>query len=843
MIRRRTSAFICLLLCAPSIVALSLWYRQAPSARKVTNAWMEYGLPIGNGHLGGMVMGGIAKAEVQLNEKTFWTGNTEELGAYQNIGYLRLEDLRERHGKDYRIELDLNEAIVTEEWTDTDDGRFTREYLASNPDNVMAIHVTATRQRALNLRVTLEGTHQEQPSYAKATGRMTTSLDLLNGAVVFRVSTTDGSVRATENGVELTNATEALLLVSAQTDYDPLAPSFVTGTDVASLLSDLAKHVSGITDRWRILKARHTEDYQRLYQRMSLTLGGAEIDVPTDELIARYNTDASEEEQRYLEQLFFAYGRYLLIASSRGLPLPANLQGIWNNSNRPPWASDIHANINVQMNYWPAEPTNLSETAMPLLDWIYNNAIRLPYWRKCARDYTGIDAGWLCFWENNITGFSWVAYPKHSYCAVPAWLCWHLWQHYLYTLDTEFLREQALPVMLSCVDFWMERLTLDESDGTWVCPNEWSPEQGALDDGTAHTQQCVWNLFDCTLRAVDILEAQGTALTAERYTAIREKFEHLDNGLHTETYTGAYGKEVNGVAEGDLLLREWKHKPYTSAEQRQHRHISHLMCLYPFHLMGNDETLYTAARNSLLLRGDENTGWAMAWRLCLWARLGDGEKAYDILSTALKHAGSYNVSTSPRLSGIYYNMLSAHPPFQIDGNLGTCAAMAEMLLQSHTDTLRLLPALPEAWAQHGAVHGIRAEGGFELDFEWEDAVIKSLTVRSDAGRKCHLQLPLNADAVISEGSDAEGPIAECSAEEGLLSFSTVKGGSYCLSLKATAVRDLPSIVNCKLSNCKWYDLSGRQIRHSSFDTRHSSFITRHLPKGIYICEGKKVLIK
>lgn len=274
MIRRRISAFIFLLLCAHSMAALSLWYRQAPSARKVTNAWMEYGLPIGNGHLGGMVMGGIAKAEVQLNEKTFWTGNTEELGAYQNIGYLRLEDLRECQGKDYRIELDLNEAIITEEWTDTDDGRFTREYLVSNPDNVMAIHLTATRQRALNLRVTLEGTHQEQPSYAKATGSMTTSLDLLNGAVVFRVSTTDGSVRATENGIELTNATEALLLVSAQTDYDPLAPSFVTGTDVASLLSDLAKHVSGITYRWSVLKARHTEDYQRLYQRMSLTLGG-----------------------------------------------------------------------------------------------------------------------------------------------------------------------------------------------------------------------------------------------------------------------------------------------------------------------------------------------------------------------------------------------------------------------------------------------------------------------------------------------------------------------------------------------------------------------------------------
>lgn len=287
MIRRRISAFIFLLLCAPSMAALSLWYRQAPSARKVTNAWMEYGLPIGNGHLGGMVMGGIAKAEVQLNEKTFWTGNTEELGAYQNIGYLRIEDLSYKvggggiyaaavddGGQDYRIDLDLNEAIITEEWTDTDGGRFTREYLVSNPDNVMAIHMTAMRQRALNLRVTLEGTHQEQPSYAKATGSMTTSLDLLNGAVVFRVSTTDGSVRATENGIELTNATEALLLVSAQTDYDPLAPSFVTGTDVASLLSDLAKHVSGITYRWSVLKARHTEDYQRLYQRMSLTLGG-----------------------------------------------------------------------------------------------------------------------------------------------------------------------------------------------------------------------------------------------------------------------------------------------------------------------------------------------------------------------------------------------------------------------------------------------------------------------------------------------------------------------------------------------------------------------------------------
>ena len=815
--------------------AWKLWYRQAPSARNVSNPWMEYGLPIGNGCLGGMVMGGTSTAEVQLNEKTFWTGDTKERGAYQNIGYLRMEDLRntEKTAEDYRIELDLDEAIVTEEWTDIDGGHFMREYLASSPDNCIAIHLTATRQSVLNLLITLEGTHQEQPNYDEATGNMTTPLELLTGAVVFRVSTTDGSVRATENGIELTNATEALVLVSAQTDYDPLAVSFVRGLDDTLLLSDLCKHVSGITDRWRILKARHTEDYQRLYQRMLLTLEDTEIDVPTDELIARYATDASEEERRYLEQLFFAYGRYLLIASSRGVPLPANLQGIWNNSNSPPWASDIHANINVQMNYWPAETTNLSETAIPLLDWIYNNAIVQPHWRKYAYDYTGTNAGWLCFWENNNTGFSWVAYPNHSYCAVPVWLCWHLWQHFLYTLDDGFLRERALPVMLSCVDFWMERLIIDAIDGTWVCPQEWSPEQGLLDDGTAHTQQCVWNLFNVTLKAIDILGLQSCGLSEERYEAIAKKFSQLDNGIHTEQYTGAYGKDVNGVKKGELILREWKHLPYSNAEQANHRHISHLMCLYPFHLLGNDDSLYTAIRNSLLLRGDENTGWAMAWRMCLWARLGDGERAYGILSNALKHAGSYGVSISPRLSGIYFNMLSAHPPFQIDGNLGTCAAIAEMLFQSHSDTLRLLPALPQAWAQHGMVHGIRAEGGFEIDMEWEDAVIKSLTVQSNAGRECHLKLPLNAYAVISEGSGGtEEYIAECSAEEGALSFPTEKGRSYFLELKTTAVRDIPSASteHRPSSPRTSFDLSGRRLSTPP-------------AKGIYIKDGRTILVK
>lgn len=717
----------------------TLWYTQPAESHGSSNAWMDYYLPLGNGHLGAMVAGGVEHEVVQLSEKTLWSGSDTEFGNYQNLGYLHLDDPSVTAATDYHLSLDLTRAVVETEWLRQDGVRLRRQCLSSWPARCVVVHVDADMAGKLEQRICLEGTHGERVTYASdGTATMQTTLQTVRAVTMLAVQADDGAViRATAEGFSVSGATWLTVVVTCQTNYDPAAPAFAGNTTV---LPARARSIalSALSRGWERLCEEHCTDHGTLFNRVKLSLTGAANSRPTDQLVMQASS-LPMAERRALEQLFFAYGRYLQIASSRDGAVPSNLQGIWCNQNDPPWHGSIHGNINVEMNYWAAEAANLSETAEPLLNFIYTGAMVQPYWRRFAQTMTGISDGWLCSWPNNPLGFTEPWYPEHCYCATPAWLCWHLWQHYAYTLDRVFLQRRALPVMLGAVDFWMQRLKWDPTDETWVCPGEWSPEQGPLDDGTAHTQQCVWNLFDCTLKAVDIVGAGAAGLTPARLTDIRRKFGLLDRGLHTETYTGAYGAEVEGVRQGDLLLREWKHLPYTSATERQHRHLSHLMALYPFDMMGNNPTLRRAARNSMLLRGERNTGWAMAWKMCLWTRLGEGDRAHAVLSGALQHARTYNVSTDPKNAGIYCNLLSAHPPFQADGNLGTTAAICEMLLQSHGGRLQLLPALPTAWQTGGEVQGLRAEGGFLVNMSWEADGKWTAEITSLAGNDCHIQ--------------------------------------------------------------------------------------------------------
>lgn len=757
---------------------------------------MDYYLPLGNGYIGAMVSGDVAHDVVQVSESTFWTGSSTELGAFQNLGYLYLDDMEgEKPFSDYHFALDLTTAVAEAAWRREDGVELRREYLCSWPHRCLAIHEEASVTGAINRRITFMGTHDEEVSYVNGSAAMRSPLQTVTAMTMVTVLADDGAhIRTTKEGIEVVQASELTIILVALTDYDTGAATYVNGTGALSTrVRSLSKIVR--TLGWNRIRKAHVADYAALFSRSSFTLYGAAADVPTDELVRDVETSPSSK-QLALQQLFFAYGRYLLIASSRDGGVPANLQGIWCNRNDPPWNSNYTADINLQMNYWPAECTNLSTCAMPLLDFIYEGVVGHGYWHTFARTMTGATEGWLCSWALNPYGYSYPWKADNQYCAVPAWLCWHLWQHYRYTLDEAFLRECALPVMLRAVDFWMERLVRDTADGSWVCPGEWSPEQGPFDNGTAHTQQCVWNLFDCTLRAVDVVGEENAGLTNARLTDIRRVFNDLDNGMHMELYTGAYGEEVNGVRRGDPLLREWKHYPYTQARERQHRHLSHLMCLYPFNMVAEDESLREAVRNSMLLRGERNTGWSMAWKMALWARMGDGNRVYDILTGALRHAPTYQVSTDPKNAGIYYNLFSAHPPFQIDGNFGSTAAIAEMLLQSQDGVLRILPALPDAWRGGGEVRGLCAEGGFAVDMQWKGDDCE-FTIRSLAGQTCRIQ-----------------------TAEGIRCFDTEAGESYFFSSHTDgfcglAALDKPSSPSAggrmsKIEFLKHYDLLGRR---------------------------------
>ena len=793
--------------------AQTLWYLQPAESHGAKNAWMEYYLPLGNGHIGAMVAGGVEREVVQLNENTFWDGSATVYGNYQNLGYLYLEEVQPQVVSDYHFTLDLTTAVAKAEWLSAAGVRYRREYLCSWPSRCLVIHQMATRAGVMQLIVRLEGTHDEVVDYADGRIQMRSKLTAISASTVVQVSADQGArLQATGEGLRVAGATEVTIVLAIETNYDPAVVGYVG--NAGRLPSAAQQRAADAQERgWNRLRKEHVEDYQRLYDRMTFELAEAEANLPTDELVLKAEV-ATDRQRRALETLCFAYGRYLQIASSRDGAVPSNLQGIWCDSNTPPWHCAIISDINVEMNYWPAEPTNLAETSAPYLNFIYAGAVEQPYWREYTQRMTGVSEGWVCSFVNTPMGFGDPWYPNHVCCATPAWFCWQLWQHYVYSQDKTFLRQRALPVMIGAVDFWMKRLIRDKTDGLWVAPQEWSPEQGPLDDGTAHTQQCVWNLFDFTLKAVDIVGAQAAGLSASRLLEIRRKFSELDNGMHTERYTGAYGEELNGVRRGDLLLREWKHYDYTSASEQQHRHVSHLMCRYPFSLLRGDEELTEAVRNSMLLRGERNTGWSMAWKLCLWARMGNGELAYEVLRSALKHAATYNVSTDPTNSGVYCNLFSAHPPFQIDGNFGITAGIAEMLLQSYDETLRLLPALPASWAGGGEVRGICAEGGFEVDMRWDESGTQA-TIHSMAGRQCRLLAP--AEKWISV-RDEDNQLLACNAgSEALLTFQTKAGESYSITIgneKDAAIEEQMAVEPTPQRN-KAYDLSGRPLhRHS-----------------------------